>query len=157
MPGAIRSQALAARAVMEIAANMFDRARLTLWRAVRLDRRNAAAWYHLGHLSRDTYRFEDAALEQFEMASRLMKDPARAKAIARDTIPALRETLSKYISEASAGLEREAYEAAKFYDSRTRTRNSAINAYERFLREYPASSYADVVRERLAQLKEGAK
>ena len=82
LPAELRSQALSARAVMEIAANMFDRARLTLWRAVRIDRRNAAAWYHLGHLSRDTYRFEDAALEQFEMAGRLMKDPARAKAIA---------------------------------------------------------------------------
>ena len=113
LPAEIRSQALAARAVMEIAANMFDRARLTLWRAVRLDRRNAAAWYHLGHLSRDTYRFEDAALEQFEMAGRLMKDPARAKAIARDTIPALRESLRAKFAMKPGAAKRDPGAAAK--------------------------------------------
>ena len=113
LPAELRSQALSARAVMEIAATMFDRARLTLWRAVRLDRRNAAAWYHLGHLSRDTYRFEDAALEQFEMAGRLMKDPVRAKSIARDTIPALRETLRAKIATKPGAARRDPGAAAK--------------------------------------------
>lgn len=113
LPGALRSQALSARAVVEIATNMFDRARLTLWRAVRLDRRNASAWYHLGHLSRDTYRFEDAALEQFEMAGRLMKEPARAKAIARDTIPALRESLRAKIATRPGAANRDPGAAAK--------------------------------------------
>ena len=95
----IRSQALSSRAVLEIAESNFDCARLTLWRAVRLDRKNAAAWYHLGYLSRDTYRFEDAALEQFEMAGRLMKDPKRARAIAREVIPTLRNSIrSKFAS-----------------------------------------------------------
>ena len=113
LPAALRSQALAARAVMEVAANLFDRARLTLWRAVRLDRRNAAAWYHLGHLSRDTYRFEDAAMEQFEMAGRLTKDPARTKAIARDTIPALRESLRAKIASKPGAAQRDPSAAAK--------------------------------------------
>ena len=109
----LRSQALAARAVMEIAADLFDRARLTLWRAVRLDRKNAAAWYHLGHLSRDTYRFEDAALEQFEMAGRLMKDPARARTIARETIPALRESMRAKIASKPGAAQRDPSAAAK--------------------------------------------
>jgi len=113
LPAGLRSNALAGRAVMEIAANLFDRARLTLWRAVRLDRKNAAAWYHLGHLSRDTYRFDDAALEQFEMAGRLMKDPARAKAIARDTIPALRESLRARIASKPGAAKRDPGAAAK--------------------------------------------
>ena len=113
LTGSLRSQALAARAVMEIAENKFDEARLTLWRAVRLDRRNPAAWYHLGHLSRDTYRFEDAALEQFEMAGRLMRDPARAKAIARDTIPALRESLRAKIATKPGAAKRDPGAAAK--------------------------------------------
>ena len=43
--------------------------------------------------------------------------------------------------------------AAKFYDSTTRTRRSAITAYERFLAEHPQSERADWVRERLADLK----
>ena len=113
LPGELRSQALAARAVMEIAANLFDQARLTLWRAVRLDRRNAAAWYHLGHLSRDTYRFEDAALEQFEMSGRLMSEPARAKAIARDTIPALRESIRAKFATKPGAAKRDPGAAAK--------------------------------------------
>jgi outer membrane protein assembly factor BamD (BamD/ComL family) len=50
----------------------------------------------------------------------------------------------------------EAYKAAKFYDSRTRTRRSAISAYERFLRDYPASSHVEEVRARIESLKEGS-
>jgi len=113
LPPELRSQALAARAVMEIAADLFDRARLSLWRAIRLDRKNAAAWYHLGHLSRDTYRFEDAALEQFEMAGRLMKDPVRVKAIARETIPALRESMRAKIASKPGAAHRDPSAAAK--------------------------------------------
>ena len=113
LPAEMRSQALTSRAVMEIADNKFDHARLTLWRAVRMDRRNPAAWYHLGYLSRNTYRFEDAALEQFEMAGRLMKDPSRAKAIARDTIPALRESIRAKFATKPGAANRDPGAAAK--------------------------------------------
>lgn len=93
LPREIRSKAMVSQAVLELTANMFERARVSLWRAVRLDRRNAAAWYHLGYLSRDTFRFEDAALEQFQMASRLMTDPVRAKAVTHEIVPTIRESL----------------------------------------------------------------
>ena len=93
LPKEIRSKAMVSQAVLELTVNMFERARVSLWRAVRLDRRNAAAWYHLGYLSRDTFRFEDASLEQFQMASRLMTDPARAKAVTQEIIPTIRESL----------------------------------------------------------------
>lgn len=87
----LRSDALASRGVVELAQGMGDAARVSLLRAMRLNRRNASAWYHLGVLSRDTYRFTAAALEQFEMAARF-SDPReeRAKKISRDIIPALR-------------------------------------------------------------------
>ena len=58
--------------------------------------------------------------------------------------------------EVLAMLEDEAYKAARFYDSRMRTVRSAINAYERFLAEYPEGKHAAEVRERLAALKEGS-
>lgn len=64
-----------------------------------------------------------------------------------------REKFLKWREEASAIVEKEAYEAARFYDSRTRKLRGAINAYEGFLRDYPASPYAQAVRERLEQLK----
>lgn len=87
----------------------------------------------------------------------------------RDTIAFMRLALSTgglddvrkaevqgYLAEATGLLEEEAYKAAKFYDSRTRTRRSAINAYERFLGEHPASDRAPEVRRRLFELQEPA-
>lgn len=59
----------------------------------------------------------------------------------------------KWRAEAAALVEKEAYAAAKFYDSITRKRRGAVNAYESFLRDYPASTYAPEVRERLQRLK----
>jgi TolA-binding protein len=65
----------------------------------------------------------------------------------------MRSKFIEWRNEAYSVVEKEAYEAAKFYDSRTRKRRGAINAYEGFLKDYPASSYAPAVRERIAELK----
>jgi len=70
-----------------------------------------------------------------------------------DDVPVLQERLA----EARAMGEEAAYLGAKFYDSSTRTKRSAISAYERFLSEYPQSARADEIRQRLAELKEGEK
>ena len=113
LPNELRSKALVSQAVLELTATMFDRARVSLWRAVRLDRRNAAAWYHLGYLSRDTYRFEDAALEQFQMASRLMTDPVRVKTVMQDIIPAIRESLRAKVAGKPGAAGRDPGAAAK--------------------------------------------
>ncbi|MBQ0033313.1 MAG: tetratricopeptide repeat protein [bacterium] len=60
--------------------------------------------------------------------------------------------------EAAMGLlEDEAYRGARFYDSVTRTKRSAVNAYEQFLKDYPQSAHADEVRARVAELKEAEK
>lgn len=67
--------------------------------------------------------------------------------------PEERARFGAWCSEISKLIEKEAYEAAVFYDSRTRTRRSAISACEGFLRSYPASDYAPDVRERLLRLK----
>ena len=75
-------------------------------------------------------------------------------ALASNPHRALKEDLERWHAEAVALLEGEAYRAAKYYDSRTRTRRSAIKAYERFLDEYPASVYAKDARERLAALRQ---
>ncbi len=113
LPPQVRSQALSERAVVEMSEDAFDRARVALWRAVRLDWKNAAAWYHLGRLSRDTYRFEDAALEQFEMAGRLTGDPERAKAITQRVIPALRESLRARMASKPGAAKRDPAAAAR--------------------------------------------
>ena len=61
--------------------------------------------------------------------------------------------IQAYLDEALGLIEDEAYRGAKFYDSTTRTKRSAINAYERFLDEYPQSVHADEIRGRIAELK----
>ena len=66
--------------------------------------------------------------------------------------PALKANLEKWRMEAVSLVEDEAFASAKFYDSRTRTKRSAMSAYERFLAEYPASSHADEARDRLREL-----
>ena len=79
-------------------------------------------------------------------------------AIASGKLSAERRTeVESLLAEAKALIEEEAYKAAVFYDSRTRTKRSAVNAYERFLSEYPASDHAPEVRRRLFELQEESK
>ena len=77
------------------------------------------------------------------------------QALRGDITEEMRIDFERWLGETSALEEDEAYKAAKFYDSRTRTKRSAINAYERFLREYPTSGRVDEVRARLEELKSG--
>ena len=71
--------------------------------------------------------------------------------------PERRSEVEGYFKEAKTHVEEEAYKAARFYDSRTRTRRSAMSAYERFLEEHPASDRAPEVRRRLFELQEDGK
>ncbi len=75
-------------------------------------------------------------------------------ALASNPDAATRADFETWLTEAVALFEDEAYASAKFYDSRTRTRRSAINAYERFLADYPASRHADAARARLKELQQ---
>jgi len=67
------------------------------------------------------------------------------------------ERIRQLLEEAQTMLEAEAYLGAKFYDSKTRTRRSAIAAYEGYLKEYPDGAHAEEVRARLEQMKGEAK
>lgn len=64
-----------------------------------------------------------------------------------------RGMLREYLSKLNRHLEDEEYRSAKFYDSRMRTKRSAINAYRRYLENYPDGEHADEVRSRLEELK----
>ena len=71
----------------------------------------------------------------------------------RDCRPADAAAVQGFLDEATALVEDEAYREARFYDSTTRTKRSAITAYERFLEEHPQSAHADEIRGRIAELK----
>jgi len=98
----------------------------------------------------------------------LLLDHGYNRARCRDTIDFLNLALRScrpddaavirgYLDEALALMEDEAYRSARFYDSSTRTRRSAVSAYERYLAEYPNGAHADEVRARLDELKGEAK
>ncbi len=83
--------------IVEMACERRDFSRIAFLRAIRLDRRNPSARYHLGLLYRgDTYGYLDAALEQFEIFVRLGKeaDP-RAVHAQRVIIPGIKEDIAR--------------------------------------------------------------
>lgn len=99
----------------------------------------------------------------------LLRDHAYNRPRCLDTVAFLKMALASapglaektdfeaWLAESVGLLEDEAFASAKFYDSRTRTRRSAINAYERFLSDYPASTHAPEARARLTELQQEGK
>jgi len=122
---------------------------------------------NLRNLHGDTDEAKISLVREANVRMRLLRDHGYNRSRCRDTIDFLKlalrtcrpsdaEGIRDSLEMATQLLEEEAYRGAKFYDSPTRTVRSAINAYEKFLTEYPESQYAESVRERLSELKEGA-
>ena len=64
----------------------------------------------------------------------------------RDALEAMRARVENLLAE-------QAYRRAALSDSKPRTQRSAINAYEKFLAQYPEGEHADAARARVAELK----
>ena len=105
-----------------------------------------------------------AIRREADARSIILNDHAYNRARTQDTIDFMRMALrtcrpedasaiQAHLVGAQRLIEDEAYRGAKFYDSTTRTKRSAINAYERFLDEYPQSEHAEEIRGRIAELK----
>ena len=93
----IRSQGYSGRGIIEMTKGENVAARLSFLRALREDRRNAAAWYHLGRLYRDVdeFGYTAAAMEQFEFFLSLAdKNDERVRTVREKVIPELRERLA---------------------------------------------------------------
>ena len=82
---------------------------------------------------RDTINF-------YEMALRCCNDADQAR-------------IKELLKSARELIEAEAWKAVHFYDSPSRTRRSAINAYEKYLKEYPEGAHIEEARKRLEELK----
>jgi tetratricopeptide (TPR) repeat protein len=109
----VRAQALAELGVVECTEDNFDIARLAFLKAIRLDRRNAAARYHLGLLYRDGFGFNDAALEQFETFVRLeVVADARVQKVQRTLIPNLKEAIARQAAETPGAEKRDSAASA---------------------------------------------
>ena len=112
----------------------------------------------------DAPQAAEALMREAEVRMVVLRDRAYNRMRCRDTIdfmklalvrcrPTDAETLRGFLVEAQQLIEREDYLGAKFYDSTTRTKRSAVNAYERFLAEHPTSAHAEEIRARIAELK----
>ena len=110
----LRAQGWAGLGVVEMARES-DRhlARLAFIRAIRLDRTNAAAWYHLGLVYRDEFGYCEAALEQFEVFVRLEATASpRVQRVQRTVIPALKEQIARETAGRSGVAKRDSAASA---------------------------------------------
>ena len=82
------------------------------------------------------------------------KDTANFITMALKRFPDLDEAeeLKTWRDELMQHMAEDAYVQAKFYDTKQRTRHAALTAWERFLKEYPASPHADEARARVEAL-----
>ena len=99
LPPEVRAQAWSGLGVVEMTCDNHHLARIAFLRAIRLDRRNAAAWYHLGLIYQE-FGYLEAALEQFEIFVRLeeMASP-RVQKVQRAVIPDLKGRIARGATE----------------------------------------------------------
>jgi tetratricopeptide (TPR) repeat protein len=92
----------------------FDIARIALFRAIRLNRRNPAAWYHLGLLYRDGFdRYYEASREAFNFYVRLEQTAdIHMQKVQRSYIPDLNETINRKAASRPGVADRNSEKAA---------------------------------------------
>ena len=119
---------------------------------------------NLRNLYPESGEAKSAVVREAAVRMIVLNDYGYNRARARDTVDFMKMALLScrpddvaviqgHLDAAQGLLEEEAYHGACFYDSSTRTRRSAINAYEQFLRDYPQSEHADEIRARIEELK----
>lgn len=145
LDASVRAQGWAGLGVVEMTCDNHHLARIAFLRAIRLDRRNASAWYHLGLLYRDGFGYLEAALEQFEIFSRLEEEASpRVQKVQRTVIPALKESISRAATERPGASKRNsaacAAAIAKAEDAMKKGRfRDAREAYALALKSDPLS------------------
>ena len=109
-----RSQALAGVGAVEMTRNEYAAARTALLEAVRLDRHNTAARYHLGYLYRNAFGYLEAALEQYGIYVRLEKtDAERVRKVQRGAINELREEIAAAAAHRPGASKRDSAASAR--------------------------------------------
>lgn len=112
LPSGIRAEAFAGLGVVEVTENNFHLARIAFLRALRIDRRNASAWYHLGLVYREL-GYVEAALDQFDTFVHLeeLASP-RVQKVQQKVIPELRERVAQASAERPGAAKRDSAASA---------------------------------------------
>lgn len=96
---ALKAQALTGLGVVYQTEGERDLARIAYFRALLLDRTNAAAWYHLGMLYRD-FGYIDSAIELLNAYVRLdVVASLRVQKVQRNVIPALQDASRRAVAD----------------------------------------------------------
>jgi len=103
-----RAQGYAGLGIVEMTRNNVHLARVAFLKAIRLDRRNASAWYHLALLYRDGFGYPEIALDHMEIFVRLeaSADP-RVQKVQRVLIPALKESVARTLADRPGASKRD--------------------------------------------------
>lgn len=95
----LRAEALVGLGVVDLECNELDRARISLLRALLLNRRSAPVRYHLGCVYREL-GYEAAALEQFDAYAMLEKsDAVHLQRVQRQFVPELKRAIAAKAAE----------------------------------------------------------
>ena len=109
----LRAEGWSGVGIVEMTNNNRDFARVAFLRATRLDRRNAAAWYHLGLLYRDSFCYLEAALEQFNIYVRLESEASpRVQKVQRSMIPELKDSIARTAADRPGASKRDSSASA---------------------------------------------
>lgn len=139
----VRSQGWSSLGVVEFADSNLDSARVAFLRAVRIDRRNAAAWYHLGLMYRD-YGYVHPALEQFEIYVRISDEASpRVQKVQRTVIPDLKEAIARTAADRPGASQRDS--AASSAAIGKAEEEWKKGRYKRSLQYYQQALKADVL------------
>jgi tetratricopeptide (TPR) repeat protein len=139
----LRSQGWSSLGVVEFAEGNLDLSRIAFLRAVRIDRRNAAAWYHLGLLYRD-YGYSHAALEQFEIYVRISDEASsKVQKVMRTVIPDLKDAIAREAADRPGASRRDSSASAAAIAKAEEAWKKG--AYKRSLQLYQEALKADVL------------
>ncbi len=97
LDAALRARGWTGLGIAQMTSDAYDLARISFLRAIRLDRMNASARYHLGHLYRYApFAYPEMSLEQFEIFVRLAKESdARVQKTLSAIIPSLKDAIAQ--------------------------------------------------------------
>lgn len=110
----IRAQGWTGAGIVEMACDNRHLSRIDFLQALRINRRDAAAWYHLGLLYRDAFGYHDAALEQLNVYVRLEAEASpRVQKTQRAIIPGLKETIARTLTERPGAGSRDSAKCAE--------------------------------------------
>ena len=117
LPKSLRSKGYAGLGLIEFVQHEVETARILFLQAQLFDYKNESTWYHLGLIYRDTYQFREAALEQFQMFTRLSRpDDPFVEKVGRELIPELRKAIQRLAAERPGASGRDPGRAAKLYE-----------------------------------------